>query len=174
MTAKHNATIMRSLRTLSRTLPGAIATTVLGQRLKTAISMCHFFHGRQVIDAHWRCVLVECGLDVTNARRSREERVKPRSIVFDLFGDYIRYRGGAVRLRTLSALMGCFGVGESTVRVVIARLRKEGWFDAERDGRETLYTLNHKSLRMLDEGRDRIFNRVRTEWDRHWYLVIYS
>lgn len=100
--------------------------------------------------------------------------MKPRSIVFDLFGDYIRYRGGAVRLRTLTALMACFGVGESTVRVVVARLRKEGWFDAERDGRETLYRLNSKSMRLLDEGRDRIFNRVRSEWDRHWYLVIYS
>src|SRR5207302_4408727 len=70
--------------------------------------------------------------------------------------------------------MSCFGVGESTVRVVVARLRKEGWFDARREGRETLYALNAKSLRLLDEGRDRIFERVRADWDRHWYLVIYS
>ncbi|MGH3735046.1 MAG: PaaX family transcriptional regulator [Micromonosporaceae bacterium] len=100
--------------------------------------------------------------------------MRPRSIVFDLFGDYIRYHGGAIRLRALSELMACFGVGESTVRVVVARLRKEGWFDARRDGRETLYTLNPKSLRMLDEGRDRILHRVREEWDRRWHMVIYS
>lgn len=100
--------------------------------------------------------------------------MKPRSIVFDLFGDYVRYRGGAARLRTLSALMACFGVGESTVRVVLARLRKEGWFDARREGRESLYALNARSLRLLDEGRARIFDRVRTEWDRCWYMVIYS
>jgi phenylacetic acid degradation operon negative regulatory protein len=100
--------------------------------------------------------------------------VKPRSIVFDLFGDYVRYRGGSIRLRDLTELMSCFEVGESTVRVVIARLRKEGWFDAERDGRQTRYALNVKSLRLLDEGRDRIFNRVRAEWDRRWYMVIYS
>jgi phenylacetic acid degradation operon negative regulatory protein len=100
--------------------------------------------------------------------------VKPRSIVFDLFGDYVRYRGGAARLRTLSTLLGCFDVGESTARVVLARLRKEGWFEARRDGRESLYALNAKSLRLLDEGRTRIFERVRGEWDRHWYLVIYS
>lgn len=100
--------------------------------------------------------------------------MKPRSIVFDLFGDYIRYRGGSVRLRELVELMACFDVGESTVRVVIARLRKEGWFDSERDGRQTLYKLNPKSQRLLDEGRDRIFNRIRAEWDRRWYMVIYS
>ncbi|NKQ56985.1 PaaX family transcriptional regulator [Amycolatopsis sp. K13G38] len=100
--------------------------------------------------------------------------MKPRSLVFDLFGDYVRYRGGAARLRTLSTLMDCFGVGESTVRVVVARLRKEGWFEARREGRETLYALNSKSLRLLDEGRARIFDRVRGDWDRQWYMVIYS
>jgi phenylacetic acid degradation operon negative regulatory protein len=100
--------------------------------------------------------------------------MKPRSIVFDLFGDYVRYRGGAARLRTLTTLLGCFGVGESTVRVVLARLRKEGWFDSWREGRETLYGLNTKSLHLLDEGRSRIFDRARTDWDRHWYMVIYS
>ena len=53
--------------------------------------------------------------------------VKARSLVFDLFGDYLRYRGGEARLRTLTALMACFDVPEPTVRVVVARLRKEGW-----------------------------------------------
>ncbi|MPY80243.1 MAG: PaaX family transcriptional regulator [Actinophytocola sp.] len=100
--------------------------------------------------------------------------MRPRSIVFDLFGDYIRYRGGAARLRTLSALMGCFDVGDSTVRVVMARLRKEGWFDAHKDGRETSYALNSRSLQMLNEGRERIFTRAREPWDGHWYMVIYS
>lgn len=77
-------------------------------------------------------------------------------------------------MRTLSTLMSCFGIGESTVRVVLARLRREGWFDARREGRETLYALNARSLRLLDEGRARIFNRAWAEWDRRWYMVIYS
>lgn len=100
--------------------------------------------------------------------------MKPRSIVFDLFGDYVRYRGGVARLQTLTALMECFGIAEGTVRVVMARLRREGWFDASREGRESLYALNAKSLHLLDQGRARIFERARGEWDRHWYMVIYS
>ncbi|SNR22933.1 transcriptional regulator, PaaX family [Actinomadura mexicana] len=100
--------------------------------------------------------------------------MKPRSIVFDLFGDYVRYRGGAARMRTLNTLMGCFDIGESTIRVVLSRLRKEGWFDARREGRESVYVLNPRSLRLLDEGRSRIFDRVRDEWDRTWHMVIYS
>jgi len=101
--------------------------------------------------------------------------MKPRSIVFDLFGDYVRYQGdGEIRLRALTALLDCFDVGESTVRVVMGRLRKEGWFDSRREGRETVYALNDKSWRLLDEGRARIFERFEGPWDRRWRMVIYS
>jgi phenylacetic acid degradation operon negative regulatory protein len=100
--------------------------------------------------------------------------VKPRSIVFDLFGDYLRYAGGEVRLRALADLLDCFGVGESTARVVMARLRKEGWFDTRREGRETVYSLNDRSWQLLDEGRSRIFDRAREPWDGVWYMVIYT
>jgi phenylacetic acid degradation operon negative regulatory protein len=100
--------------------------------------------------------------------------MKPRSIVFDLFGDYVRYEGAEIRLRALTALLDCFDVGESTLRVVMARLRKEGWFDSRREGRETFYALNDKSWRLLDEGRARIFERSTGPWDRQWHMVIYT
>ena len=100
--------------------------------------------------------------------------MKPRSLVFDLFGDYLRYRGGAVRLRDLVALTGCFDVPESTVRVVAARMRKEGWLDSRREGRETVYELTEASWRLLDEGRARIFARAPGPWDGRWHMVIYS
>lgn len=100
--------------------------------------------------------------------------MKPRSIVFDLFGDYVRYAGGEVRLRALVDLLAAFDVGDSTVRVVMNRLRKEQWFDARREGRETVFALNDRSWRMLDEGRERIFNRTTTGWDRRWSMVIYT
>src|SRR5579875_1106366 len=92
--------------------------------------------------------------------------VKARSLVFDLFGDYLRYRGGEVRLRHLVALMACFDVPEATVRMVAARLRKEG--------RETVYELTETAWRLLDEGRDRIFDRARGPWDGQWHMVLYS
>lgn len=94
--------------------------------------------------------------------------------MFDLFGDHLRYCGGEVRLRALSELMACFDVPEATVRVVMARLRKEGWFDTRREGRETVYALSDASWRLLDEGRARIFDRVREPWDGQWHMVIYS
>ncbi|MGW1720402.1 PaaX family transcriptional regulator [Streptomyces sp. NPDC002156] len=100
--------------------------------------------------------------------------MKPRSLVFDLFGDYLRYRDGVVRLRALVALMACFDIPESTVRVVAARMRKEGWLESRRAGRETAYALTDASWRLLDEGRTRIFARESGPWDGHWRMVIYT
>lgn len=100
--------------------------------------------------------------------------MKPRSIVFDLFGDYVRYAGGEVRLRALVDLLAAFDIGDSTVRVAMNRLRKEEWFDVRREGRETVFVLNDRSWRMLDEGRERIFNRTSAGWDRRWSMAIYT
>ena len=100
--------------------------------------------------------------------------IKPRSLVFDLFGDYLRYRGGEVRLRHLSAALGFFDVPESTVRVVVGRLRRDGWLVSRREGRETVYALTDAAWRLLDEGRDRIFRRDPEPWSGEWQMIIYS
>ncbi len=100
--------------------------------------------------------------------------MKPRAIVFDLFGDYVRYAGGEAPLQVLVDLLGDFGVPASTSRVVMARLRREGWLDTRRDGRTTAYALNDRSWQLLDAGRRRIFEPARGPWDGLWRLVIYS
>jgi len=99
---------------------------------------------------------------------------KPRSIVFDLFGDHLRYHGGAARTQALVELLEVFGVGEPTARIVLARMRKEGWFATRREGRQVVYTLTERSWQLLDQGRPRIFNRVREQWDGRWRMVIYA
>lgn len=99
---------------------------------------------------------------------------RPRATVFDLFGDYVRYVGGEIRLSPLTDLLSTFGIGPSTVRVAMSRLRNEGWFDTHRTGRETCYALNDRSWGLLDEGRARIFQRRTEPWDGYWRMVIYS
>lgn len=100
--------------------------------------------------------------------------MKPRSIVFDLFGDYVRHYDDEIRLRSLVELTSMFGVSEPTIRVVTARMRKEGWFDTRKAGRETVYAISSKLAYLLDEGRERIFTRLREPWDGRWSMVIYS
>lgn len=100
--------------------------------------------------------------------------MKPRSIVFDLYGEYIRYDGGEAPMRVLCALLENFGIGVEATRVVMSRLRAEGWFETRRVGRESHYALTPKAWEMLDEGRPRIFERRREPWTGEWCLVTYS
>jgi phenylacetic acid degradation operon negative regulatory protein len=100
--------------------------------------------------------------------------VKLRSIVFDLFGEYIRYDGGEIGLRALVELLAPFDIGEDVVRVLMARLRREGWFESSRVGRQSRYTLTEEGWRLLDTGRERIFERPPEPWSGQWCLAIYS
>jgi phenylacetic acid degradation operon negative regulatory protein len=100
--------------------------------------------------------------------------MKPRALLFDLFGGHLRYLGGEARSQVLTELLDVFGVPEPTTRVALARMRKEGWFSTRRDGRQTIYTLTDQSWRLLDEGRTRIFRDVPGIWDGEWRMVIYT
>ena len=102
------------------------------------------------------------------------EQLKPRSIVFDLFGEYIRYDGGEAPMRVLVDLLQAFEIGPDATRVVMSRLRSEGWFDTRRVGRESRYALTTQAWEMLDEGRPRIFERRREPWSGEWCMVTYS
>lgn len=98
----------------------------------------------------------------------------PRSLILDLYGDYLRYVGSEIRLTPLTALLEEFGVAAPTVRVTMSRLRREGWFTTRRIGRETAYTLSEEMLKILEDGRQRIFAEPAVGWDGCWTMVIYQ
>lgn len=99
---------------------------------------------------------------------------KPRALILDLFGDYLRYAGGEVRLADITELLAVFGIEGATVRVNLSRLRKEGWFTTRRIGRETVYALTPQMLEVLNEGRERIFRRRDEGWPGRWTMAIYQ
>lgn len=98
----------------------------------------------------------------------------PRSLILDLYGDYLRYVGTDVRLSPMTALLEEFDIAPATVRVTMSRLRREGWFTTLRLGRETAYTLSDEMLEVLDDGRQRIFATPVADWDGAWTMVIYQ
>ena len=82
--------------------------------------------------------------------------MKSRAILWDLPGAHLRYLGdGRIPMCALTELRGC----SSTSRVVLSRMRREGWLTTCRDGRQTSYALTTRSARMLDEGRAHIRSR---------------
>jgi phenylacetic acid degradation operon negative regulatory protein len=99
---------------------------------------------------------------------------KPRALILDLFGDYLRYAGSEVRLADITKLLAVFDIEAATVRVNLSRLRKEGWFTTRRIGRETVYSLTPHMLEILNEGRERIFRRRDETWQGRWTMAIYQ
>lgn len=100
--------------------------------------------------------------------------MRPKDLVMDLFGDYVRYMGGSIRLSQLSQLLELFGVEPATTRVTLSRMRKDGWVATERHGREMDYSATPKLLGVLDEGRERIFAPPRSPWAGQWTMVLYQ
>ena len=100
--------------------------------------------------------------------------MRPKDLVMDLFGDYIRYMGGSIRLSQLTHLLTLFDVEPTTARVTLSRMRKEGWVSTERNGRQMTYFATPQLLRVLDEGRERIFGPSQLPWSGQWTMVLYQ
>ncbi|WP_319456924.1 MULTISPECIES: PaaX family transcriptional regulator C-terminal domain-containing protein [unclassified Mycobacterium] len=97
-----------------------------------------------------------------------------RSLIFDLFGGYIRYAGGRISLRSLAAVVEPFGVSTDALRVVMSRLRREGWQEVTRTASGAEYRATAEMWEVLDEGYDRIFRPAEPAWDGQWRMVIYE
>jgi phenylacetic acid degradation operon negative regulatory protein len=70
--------------------------------------------------------------------------------------------------------MACFDIPEPTVRVVVTRLRRDHWLNSRREGREIICSLTDAGWQLLDDGRERIFDRAAVQWTGQWSMVIYS
>jgi phenylacetic acid degradation operon negative regulatory protein len=98
--------------------------------------------------------------------------MKPRALILDLFGDYLRYTGGEARAGDLVTLLGVFDVEPAAVRMTLSRLRREHWFTTTRHGREASYVLSEHMPGVLRDGRERIFAYYDEAWDHTWTTVV--
>lgn len=101
------------------------------------------------------------------------ESARPRALVIDMYGEYLRHLGPDVRQVLVTRLLADFGVSAATVRVTMSRLRQDGWFTSRKEGRETVYTLTSAFEDLLDEGRDRIFADPSQPWSGEWTMLIH-
>ena len=105
----------------------------------------------------------------------REGRtVRPQSMMFTLYGDYIIHRGGEVWVGTLIRIAAEFGLSEQAVRSSLSRMSHNGWLRVRRIGNRGYYSLTPKSKRLLEEGAKRIFVRRAGVWEGRWRLLTYS
>jgi phenylacetic acid degradation operon negative regulatory protein len=100
--------------------------------------------------------------------------IRPQSMMFTLFGDYIMHRGGEIWVGSLIRIAAEFGLSEQAVRSALSRMSQKGWLRSRRVGNRPYYGPTARTGRLLEEGERRIFARRTDPWDHHWRLLVYS
>jgi phenylacetic acid degradation operon negative regulatory protein len=102
------------------------------------------------------------------------EPLRPRSMLFTLYGDYAYPRGQAIGLRSLVTFGARLGLGQTAVRSAVARLSRQDWLEARKAGNRSAYGLTEAGRRLIDEGTRRIYKPRLLAWDSRWCLLTYS
>ncbi len=100
--------------------------------------------------------------------------LRPRSMLFTLFGDYVYPQGKDIWLGSLVKLGAALGKSEVAVRSAVARLAGEQWIVARRSGQRSFYRLSPEGRALIEEGTRRIYRADGQSWDGRWCLLTYS
>jgi phenylacetic acid degradation operon negative regulatory protein len=100
--------------------------------------------------------------------------MKPQSLLFTIFGVYVRPYGNEIWVGSLTRLLGEFGMTEQAVRAAISRMLKQGWLKSRKVGNRSYYSMSERGKSRLYEAASRIY-KVETEtWKKRWCIVSYS
>lgn len=98
--------------------------------------------------------------------------MQARSALFDLYGDYLRPRGGRAPVAALVKLLAPLGIASPAVRTAVSRMVRQGWLHPMRLAGGPGYLLTPKAARRLDEAAARIYRTGRISWDGRFDLVL--
>ena len=98
--------------------------------------------------------------------------MQARSALFDLYGDYLRARGGRAPVAALVKLLAPMGIAPPAVRTAVSRMVRQGWLHPIRLASGPGYLLTPKAARRLDEAAARIYRTGRTGWDGRFDLIL--
>ncbi len=96
---------------------------------------------------------------------------RAKSVVMTLFGDAITPHGGQLWLGSLIDLLTPFGINDRLARTSVFRLAEEGWLDAKREGRRSLYALNPAAQRRFEHAYQRVYTPSDRAWQGQWTLL---
>ncbi len=98
--------------------------------------------------------------------------MQARSALFDLYGDYLRPRGGRAPVAALVRLLAPLGIAPPAVRTAVSRMVRQGWLHPLRLTTGPGYLLTPKAVRRLDEAAGRVYRTGRVGWDGRFDVVL--
>jgi phenylacetic acid degradation operon negative regulatory protein len=97
--------------------------------------------------------------------------MRARSMLFTLYGDYVRHYGGTIWIGSLIGLMSELGFTSSAIRAAVSRMMRQGWLTSIRAGRSGYYALSPRGQERIDEAAQRIFKLHPERWDGRWRIL---
>lgn len=97
-----------------------------------------------------------------------------QSMIFTIYGDYIRHYGNKIWIGSLIRLLKEFGHNEQSVRVAVSRMMKLGWLESEKKGNKSYYFMTPRGEARIEEAAIRIFKLNPNQWDGKWRMLMYT
>lgn len=103
-----------------------------------------------------------------------QKKLNTRSMIFTLFGDYIRYHGNEIWMGSLIKLLEPFNHNEQAVRSAISRMSKQGWVVSRKETNKSYYSLTERGKKRMEEAAGRIYRIEAEKWDGKWRMLLYN
>ena len=100
--------------------------------------------------------------------------MKPRSLMFTLFGEYIKHYGGEIWMGSLIKMMAHFNISESSLRGAVLRMVNQGLLRVRKIGNKSYASLTEKGKRRMEDGISRVYSVHSLIWDGYWRVLVYS
>ncbi|MFS0781930.1 phenylacetic acid degradation operon negative regulatory protein PaaX [Bacillus sp. 1P06AnD] len=97
-----------------------------------------------------------------------------QSMIFTIYGEYVRHYGNKIWIGSLISLLKEFGHNEQGVRVAISRMVKQGWVESEKQGNKSYYSLTERGMHRMEEAAQRIYKLNPQKWDGKWRILMYT
>jgi len=98
--------------------------------------------------------------------------VRARSALFDVYGGYLRARGGSAAIAALVRLLEPLDFGAPAIRTAVSRMVRQGWLEPVRLAEGPGYALTRRAERRLDEAAARIYRTRPSTWDGRWHVLV--
>lgn len=98
--------------------------------------------------------------------------VRARSALFDVYGSYLRARGGSAAIAALVRLLEPLGFEAPAIRTAVSRMVRQDWLRPVRLADGPGYALTRRAERRLDEAANRIYRTHPSTWDGRWHVLV--
>jgi phenylacetic acid degradation operon negative regulatory protein len=98
--------------------------------------------------------------------------MQARSALFDLYGDYLRQRGGRAPVAALVRLLAPLDVAAPAVRTAVSRMVRQGWLRPVRLAGGAGYQLTPRAVLRMDDTAARVYRTDQSAWDGRFDLVV--